>query len=264
MPTPQPSPPQARAAPIGLRPLRWLKRLATYLGGREPVVLVVLLLLAAAIWGFLALADAVMEGSTAEFDRWAVRSMRQADDPAEPLGPLWVQELGRDVTALGGLGWLIFFTLVVAGFLWLDGKWRMMLFVLAATGSGTWLSHLLKQLFSRPRPDVVPHLSHVQSPSFPSGHSMLSAVVYLTLGALLAASLSKVRLKIYVLSIAVFLTLMVGSSRVYLGVHYPTDVLAGWTAGLAWALACWCFAHWLQQRGRLEPEAAPPPEEAQT
>src|SRR5690606_18471236 len=146
-------------------------------------MLVVLFLVIAAIWGFIELAGAVVEGNTEEFDRWAVRAMRKADDPSEPIGPRWVQEMGRDATALGGLGWLLFFTLVVAGFLWLDGRRRMMLFVIAAIGSGTWVSSMLKLLVNRPRPDIVPHLSHVQSPSFPSGHSMLSAVVYLTLGA---------------------------------------------------------------------------------
>ena len=248
----------------GLRVYRWLKRIGIYLGGREPAMLVVLFLVIAATWGFIELADNVMEGDTEAFDRWAVRSMRQADDPAEPIGPRWVQEMGRDATALGGLGWLVFFTLVVAGYLLMDGKWRMSLFVIAAIGSGTAVSFFLKQLFSRPRPDIVPHLSHVHSPSFPSGHSMLSAVVYLTLGALLAASLPRARLKVYVLSIAAFLTFVVGVSSVYLGVHYPTDVLAGWTSGLAWSLGCWWFAHWLQLRGRVEPEDAPPPEEAGT
>jgi undecaprenyl-diphosphatase len=259
-----PSPAQANDEPAsGSCVVRWGKQLVDLLGGREPLMLVVLLLVIAAIWGFIALAGAVVEGDTEEFDRWAVRSMRKADDPAEPIGPRWVQEMGRDATALGGLGWLLFFTLVVAGFLWLDGKRRMMLFVIAAVSGGTLVSFLLKQLVSRPRPDIVPHLSHVQSPSFPSGHSMLSAVVYLTLGALVAASLPRASLKIYVLSIAVLLTLMVGVSRVYMGVHYPTDVLAGWMAGLAWALGCWWFAHWLQLRGRVEPEDTPPPEKAQ-
>lgn len=245
--------------PSGLRVYRWLKRAVIYLGGREPVVLLALLLIIVAAWGFIALAGEVVEGETQELDLWAVRAMRKADNPAEPIGPRWVQEMGRDATALGGLGWLVFFTLVVSGYLWLDGKGRMALFVVVATGSGTLMSFLLKQAFSRPRPDIVPHLSHVHTASFPSGHSMMSAVVYLTLGALLATALPRARLKIYVLSIAVVLTCVVGVSRVYLGVHYPTDVLAGWTAGLIWALGCWLIAHWLQQRGKVEPEDAPPP-----
>ncbi|HWV40755.1 phosphatase PAP2 family protein, partial [Pseudorhodoplanes sp.] len=79
------------------------------------------------------------------------------------------------------------------------------------------------------------------------------AVTYLTLGALLARIQSRNRLKAYVVSVAILLTLMVGASRIYLGVHWPTDVLAGWCAGAAWAMACWLLALWLQSRGEIEP-----------
>ena len=97
-------------------------------------------------------------------------------------------------------------------------------------------------LFDRTRPDVVPHLVEVSSASFPSGHSMLSMTTYLTLGALLAEVQTERRFRIYVLAWAVALALLVGWSRVFLGVHWPTDVLAGWTAGAAWALLCWAVA----------------------
>jgi undecaprenyl-diphosphatase len=127
-----------------------------------------------------------------------------------------------------------------------------MVFTVAATVSGTLVSVGLKALFSRPRPDVVPHLVHVASSSFPSGHSMISAVVYLTLGSLLAAIMPNLKLKIYVLLVAVILSVFVGISRIYLGVHYPTDVLAGWLAGLVWALLCWLVARWLQVHGQVE------------
>lgn len=113
-------------------------------------------------------------------------------------------------------------------------------------------STLLKQLFARPRPDLVPHAQLVYTSSFPSGHSMMSAVTFLTIGALLAGAQSSLRLKAYLLGSAALLTLLVGASRVYLGVHWPTDVLAGWTAGAAWALLCWAIAEWLRGRGEVE------------
>ena len=120
------------------------------------------------------------------------------------------------------------------------------------------LSTLLKIGFDRPRPDLVPHEAIVYTASFPSGHAMLAAVVYLTLGALLARVQPRRLLKLYLLGLAILLTVAVGASRVYLGVHWPTDVVAGWAVGAAWALLCWAAALWLQRQGRVEtddPEA---------
>ena len=113
----------------------------------------------------------------------------------------------------------------------------------------------LKMLIDRPRPSVVPHLSQTLTTSFPSGHSMMSAVVYLTLGALLSRLVAKRRLKLYFLAVAVLLTLLTGMSRVLMGVHYPTDVLAGWAAGCVWASLCWLAARQLQRRGKIESAA---------
>jgi undecaprenyl-diphosphatase len=229
----------------------WI-RCRAWLQDREPVVLIGALLVLALTWAFIAVADAIDEEGTHQFDEWVVRSLRRPDNPAEPLGPRWLQELGRDATALGGSGCLVCITFAVAGYLWLDGKSHLALFLLAAASSGTALAFALKSVFLRPRPSVVPHLSHVASSSFPSAHSMMSAVIYITLGTLVAASVSQRRLKVYLLTLALLLTFAVGASRVYLGVHYPTDVLAGWMAGLAWALTCWLLARWLQQRGTVE------------
>ena len=124
---------------------------------------------------------------------------------------------------------------------------------------GLLVSTLLKAGYNRPRPDLVPHLSMVFTSSFPSGHSMLSAIVFLTLGSLLGRFVHEWRLKAYFLVVSLTLTFLVGVSRVYLGVHYPTDVLAGWTAGLAWALVCSLVARYLQRRGAVEHGAAPGP-----
>ncbi|MBR9904520.1 MAG: phosphatase PAP2 family protein, partial [Gammaproteobacteria bacterium] len=115
-------------------------------------------------------------------------------------------------------------------------------------------STVMKLGFDRPRPDLVPHEAMVYTASFPSGHSMMSAVTYLTLAALLIRVQPALRLKAYLLILAILLTLLVGISRVYLGVHWPTDVLAGWTAGASWAALCWIVMRWMQRHGQLEPE----------
>jgi len=234
---------------------RLVARWAPWAENIEPLALIAMAVWTASLWGFIELADEVLEGDTQAFDRWVLQMARDAANPADPLGPAWVEEIGRDATALGGAAWLTFTTVVIAVYLWLMDKVHMMWFMLTATISGLLVSTGLKEFFARPRPDLVPHLSHATSSSFPSGHSMLSAVVYLTLGSLLAAVMPNVKLKIYVLGVAVLLSIFVGISRVYLGVHYPTDVLAGWLAGLVWALLCWLAARWLQRRGQVESEA---------
>jgi undecaprenyl-diphosphatase len=215
-------------------------------------VLLVILLVAGAIWSFAELADEVMEGDSLGFDQAVLFALRSPADPAELLGPRWLQETMRDFTALGGMAVLTLLTSAVAGYLVLTGKSRAALDVVVSIGAGILLSSLLKYGFDRPRPDLVPHGSYVYTTSFPSGHSMMSAVVYLTLGALIARVEPGMRIKAYVLSVAVFLTVLIGVSRVYLGVHWPTDVLAGWVVGAAWALVCWAITLWLQRRGAVE------------
>jgi undecaprenyl-diphosphatase len=227
----------------------------TRLGGSELRILCTVLLLAAAVWAFAALAEEVVEGETHAFDEAVLLALRTPGDPSDPWGPAWLEELGRDMTALGGVGVLTVLTLAVTGFLLLHGKPRAAVLLVIAVGGGMLLSTALKRGFDRPRPALVPHGAVVYTASFPSGHAMLSGVVYLTLGALLARVQPQRRLKAYLLGVAMVLTVLVGSSRVYLGVHWPTDVLAGWTAGAAWALLVWLVAFWLQQRGSMEPDS---------
>jgi undecaprenyl-diphosphatase len=222
--------------------------------GHEPLIMLTVFLVSAALWAFAALADAVVEGHTASFDEAVLLAMRTPADLADPWGPRWFEMLVRDCTALGDAGVLTVITLVVCGFLLLQGKTRVTVLVVVAVAGAMLLSTLLKRGFDRPRPALVPHDVRYDSASFPSGHAMLAAVVYLTLGALLARVQPHRRLKSYVLGVAVGLTVLVGCSRVYLGVHWPTDVLAGWAAGAAWALGIWVMAFWLQQRGEMEPD----------
>ena len=238
-----------------------LKSWIEWLGAHTSSVLVAVLLVVLGIWAFIAIADDVKEGSTQRFDQWAIRSLRRADDPNEPIGPKWVGEVARDMTALGGVAVLTLITGAVVGFLWLREKYGAMWLMLIATFGGLGISSLLKSLFHRPRPELVAHLSAVYTSSFPSGHSMLSAVVYLTIGTLLASFVRERRVKFYFLSVALALTFLVGVSRVFMGVNYPTDVLAGWSAGLVWALICWLAARYLQRRGAVESDIATGPQE---
>lgn len=224
----------------------------TDLARQELIPLILLVLIAGGAAGFLELAEEVSEGETQSVDRAVLLALREPADLSDPIGPPWMEEAGRDFTALGGFMVLSLLTLTVCGFLFLNGKHRVALLVLVAVAGGILGSHLLKSVFQRPRPDIVPHRAVVSSPSFPSGHAMQSAATYLTLGAVLARVQKRRRLKIYIIALAAFLTLLVGFSRVYLGVHYPTDVLAGWTAGGVWAFFCWAVALLLQRRGAIE------------
>ena len=235
----------------------------TWLGGHEMTVLLALACVVAGVWGFALLTDEVLEGGTQAFDQKLLLAFRHSDT-REMLGPPSVQQAGRDVSALGGVAVLTLVTAFAAGFLALDGKKHMALFVLGSVLGGLLVSTLLKDLFHRARPDLVPFDVYASGASFPSGHSMMSALTYLTLGALLARSQERIRLKAYFLLIAMLLTFAVGVTRVYLGVHWPTDVLAGWTAGSVWALLCWLLARWLQARRTLEPETEPETEPSPT
>lgn len=216
-------------------------------------VLVALALMGSALWGFAEIADEVADGETHEFDRAVMLALREPGDLANPRGPGWLEFVARDITALGGTAVLVMVTVAAIGFMILRRRRGAALFTFVSIAGGTLISTGLKSLFDRSRPDVVPHLVEVSSASFPSGHSMLAMTTYLTLGALVAEVQSEHRARAYILLWAVALSLLVGSTRVYLGVHWPTDVLAGWCVGSAWALMCGTVAWWLQRRGMLKP-----------
>ena len=205
-----------------------------------------------AMWLFIELADDVVEGETRDFDEAVLLAFREETDREDPVGPAWVEEIARDVTGLGGTVVLTFATLAVTGFFLLQRKWHFAIYVAAAVASGLVASSLLKAGFDRPRPDLVAHGQHVFTASFPSGHSMLSAIVYLTLGALIAGAQKERTTRLYVLGLAMLLAFAVGVSRVYLGVHWPTDVLGGWAAGTGWAFTCWAVSLHLRSRGQIE------------
>jgi undecaprenyl-diphosphatase len=226
-----------------------------WIGRHELGSVLSLFALALGTWVFAEVVDELSEGEAQGIDRTILLALRSRDDLADPLGPPWLEEMGRDLTALGGTAVLSLITLAAAGYLLLSGKARAAVFVTASMLSATVVMLTLKQLFARPRPDLVPHLSHTLTASFPSGHSMLSTTVYLTLGALLARLHTSHLLKAYMLLWALLLAFLVGVSRVYVGVHWPTDVLGGWAAGAVWAAGWWLAARVLQRKGRFESPA---------
>lgn len=200
-------------------------------------------------FAFAKIADEMVEGETRDFDLAILRALRQAGDAAKPIGPWWFEAAMVDVTALGGWTVLTLITVLVLVYLLITSRRADALLVLVSIAGGSLLSTALKIGFARPRPDLVDHLVNVSSASFPSGHAMLSAATYLTLGALLARTEERRVVRGFLFGVAVALTLIIGCSRVYLGVHYPTDVLAGWCLGAAWALVCWMVARWLRPKG---------------
>lgn len=188
---------------------------------------------------------------------WENRILYQFRDPAtgRPFGPEWLPGAISDLSALGGAVVLVLMGTFTFGYLMLTRRRAAALLLLVAVVGGQMLNLALKHLFVRDRPDSALHLVEVRSPSFPSGHSMAASIFYLTTGALLTQTARRRREKLYLVASAILLAGLVGFSRVYLGVHYPTDVIAGWSAGAVWAVLCWAVAAQLRKRGQLEPAA---------
>ena len=201
---------------------------------------------------FIKLAGEMSEGETAAFDIAILKALRMPGDLSTPIGPAWLLNSMRDLTALGGVTVLTLVTLLAIAFMLLRGRWHHALYTAVAIGGGAVMGRILKVLFARERPEIVPHLVEVHSLSFPSGHSMNSAIVYLTLAVLIARGYEERRTRSFVFPAAALLVFLIGVTRICLGVHYPSDVLGGWTVGAAWALLTGLIATNLQQRHRIE------------
>jgi len=210
----------------------------------EYITEIVVVILSLGLFAFIKLTGEVVNGETAGFDQHLLLLMRNPADISDPIGPQWLEVIVRDLTALGGVVNLSLLIIAVCGYFLLQHRHRMALFVLLSIAGGSLFNSLLKELFERPRPDLVPHATDATMSSFPSGHAMMSAVAFLTLGALLAHTCSRIRIKLYILGWSLLLTILVGVSRVYLGVHWPTDIIAGWVAGGLWALLSLLVLHW--------------------
>ena len=228
-----------------------VSRSRTWLAHRSaPEILVYLGLLLVLIgsWGFVELADEMLEGGTQHFDDWVLQSLRKPGSPHEAIGPAWLHDFFLNVTALGSGTLAVLIALIVMGALALQGRrFSIALIAVSVTGAGA-LTTVLKEIFARPRPPVEYRAVEALQMSFPSGHSFIAATLYLTIGALLTGIAPTRGMKIYIMAVAIVLVVLVGLSRIYLGVHYTTDVLGGWCAGVIWAIACSIAAHFLRSR----------------
>lgn len=223
-----------------------------WLRARDLRLLAVIAAIALLGWGFVELADEVGDMDTAAVDRAILLGLR-TDGAADPVGPYWLERTMVNLSALGSGAVITTVLIVVCGYLWLTYH-RRHAALIAVCALGTWLAMFaLKRLFGRERPDFVDHLDGAAGLSFPSGHAMAATAIYLTIGALIARAVERRAVRIYVITVAVALALVVGFTRVYIGVHYPSDVLGGWAVGAAWALAVGVGARVLQQRGVVEP-----------
>lgn len=219
---------------------------------RKPLVPMLLLVIFAGLWGFIELAGEIRENETRSYDEAILLALREPGNTADPIGSPRVEEMARDLTALGGFTLLTGVTLTAFGVAIFAGRPRLAVLGLLSVMVGSLAMNLLKRGFDRPRPGLVEHGTLVQAASFPSGHTMMAALVYLTLGILVARTQPKKRVRAFIISISVLVTFLVGVSRVYLGVHWPTDVLAGWALGGTWAMLFWLVAMKVDPPGRRD------------
>jgi len=213
-----------------------------------------LFIVALGVMTFVELADDMTEADGRAFDQSVLEAMRP-DGLRDPWGPGWLEEAAMDLTALGGLAVLGLFGLATIGFLILQRKRLSALLLAVGLAGGVALSEGLKAMFGRERPPAELQAVETLNASFPSGHSLLSAVFYLSIGVMLTRAFPQRHFKAYIIGVAVLLTLIVGLTRVYLAAHWASDVLAGWCAGAAWAMALWLVAYAVQRRQQGHPEA---------
>ncbi len=224
---------------------------------REVGATAALAVLAAGVWAFLGVAEEMAEGEVHGFDLAVLQALREGGRPDDALGPWWLETIATDLTALGSTSLLTLILLLVCGLFLMLRRPGAAAMLLLAAGGGLLISQGLKAVFGRERPPIDYHAVESLNASFPSGHAMLSAVVFLTLGTVGARLFKRRREKAYVMGASVLIALLVGLTRIYLGVHWTSDVVAGWCVGAAWAMACWLIA-WAWQR-LYRPSATEPP-----
>lgn len=232
---------------LSRRALQSLQRLLRF--AREELGAVIAL---GVIWGgiaaFIEIADAMTETDGQAFDQRVLDFVRPGPNPADPIGPHWLETAMTDITSLGGLSVLVLFALIATGVLLIQKKPWSALMLAASLAGGLMLSEVMKGVFERGRPPELFRSVETINASFPSGHALLSTVFYLTLGVMLERAFARRRMKIYILTAAVLVALLVGISRVYLAAHWASDVMGGWALGAAWAMVCWLAAYVVQRQ----------------
>jgi len=217
-----------------------------------PAKVALVAVVASALYAFFQIADEVGESEFGWLDKAVLLAFRNPSNVNDPLGPEWVEETIMEISSLGGYPILFTLIAVVVGYLLVVRRYGPALYVLLSVGLGTAVSQLLKSLYDRPRPDLVDHLVTTHTASFPSGHATMSTVVYLTLAALIIRLVNHRGVRLYVLAVAILISVAVGLSRIYLGVHWPSDVAAGWSLGAAWASLSWLVVSLLRRVRRGE------------
>lgn len=220
---------------------RWLK-------GVEFSLLLTLVAILGGIWLFVVLGNATTGVDPHRLDAGILLALRDPGDTDEPVGPEWLEVAMRDITGLGGSAVVVLLTLGVLGYFLLRREWHLAALLLLTVAGGGILTNSLKFVYDRPRPELVPALTYYLNPSFPSGHSAVAAATYLVLGSLIARAQTDRRLKAYSVLLGIVLALLVGFSRVYLGVHWPSDVLGGWLLGAVWATFALFVSRWWRRR----------------
>ncbi|WP_426038036.1 phosphatase PAP2 family protein [Brevundimonas sp. DC300-4] len=195
---------------------------------------------------FVEIADDMTEADGQAFDQMVLHWMQPV--AGQPRGPWWLHEAAADITSLGGIAVLTLFAVVALGMLLILRKWLSALLLLIGLAGGVALSEGLKALFQRERPPAAFQAVETLNASFPSGHALLSTVFYLTVAVMMTRAFPRRRLKAYVLGVGMVFALMVGLTRVYLGAHWASDVMAGWCVGAAWAMALWLVSYAVERR----------------
>lgn len=198
---------------------------------------------------FVELADDMTEGDGRAFDQAVLHWMQPV--AGQPRGPWWLHEAATDITSLGGVAVLTLFALIAVAFLLIQKKRLSALLLVVGLAGGVALSEGLKAVFERERPPVAYQAVETLNASFPSGHALLSTVFYLSLGVMLTRAFPQRRLKAFVLGAALVIAMLIGLTRVYLGAHWASDVLAGWSVGAAWAMALWLAAYAVARRQKV-------------